>query len=153
MSAQAHTQSFANFSASAIAITVTPVVERGCTRWLPKKQRDERAMCRLATALGDYAPDGISESQKGQWVSERLDRLFAHNFQNDVFYGPLMDRLTVILVKDEAESAHGLDAAVRRVHASEVIRAARSGQTIPADVASEYESELSTLKAHMPMTS
>ena len=145
MNAPLYAQPFAKFSESVIAITVTPTMDKGRLRMLPSSQKAEMAFGRLGEALRKLSPGDMTEKQQGLWINEQLDRLLAYDFGEDVFFGSLANRHTVMLIKDIAEKDHGVEMVMRRVHAAEVVRAAREGIQIPGDVASEYREELAFL--------
>lgn len=154
MSAPAYAQCFNRFAESAIAITVVPTMSDGRLRMMPSSDDflSQQAFSRLGDELLGLAPKTDAIQQRN-WVAGQLDRILDVKFSDDVWYGQLNGACTIVLVKDAVARVHGRDRALRRVHTAEVMDAARAGAFIPDDVAAEYKSELSRLRAQSPMSS
>lgn len=147
-----HTQSYSQFVEKAIVLVVVPTMDQGKLRMLPNSASSEKALEVLASDLMELAPTDLSRPRKSEWVSERIDRLLDRGFGEDLWYGSLPGNRTVILIKDSADKQYGTDKALRFVHSTEVLEAARSGAFIPDEVAVEYESELTKLRQPAPAT-
>lgn len=145
-----HTQSYSQFVEKAIVLVVVPTMDQGRLRMLPNNAESEKALDMLNNDLMEMAPIDISRPKQMAWVSERIDRLLERGFAEDLWYGSLPGNRTVVLIKDAAAQQHGSDRALRRVHATEVIEAARAGVFIPSEVAAEYESELMKIRQPSP---
>jgi hypothetical protein len=145
-----HTQSYSQFVEKAIVLVVIPTMDQGKLRMLPNNAESEKALETLHGDLMELAPKDLNRPKQMAWVSERIDRLLERGFAEDLWYGSLPGNRTVVLIKDAAAQQYGSERALRRVHSTEVIEAARSGAFIPNEVAAEYESELMKIRQPSP---
>jgi hypothetical protein len=150
MNTPAYEQIFSQFVEKVIVITVTSVMESGELRMVPSTPDAEVALDQLRDELLACCPNGLAKKAQAKWASDRIDYFMKQNFLQEVWYGNMGNGKTVALVKSAAVDAHGMEAALRRIHVSEVVDAIRSGAVVPADVLAEYPSEIASLKNRMP---